>query len=237
MRPNVQSQGTGRKPGEDALHDGLAGQFLGLGLVADDDAVAQHVQADVLHVLRRDVAAPVQEGVRAGGERQVDRRARAGAAADHAVELELVAGRVARGEHHVHDVVLHPVVDVDGVDHLARGEDVVAGATVGVDGERRRAGAHEVEDLPLLGARGVGDVQLEHEAVELRLGKLVGAFLVERVLRGEHQERVGQRIGRVADGDLALLHGFEQGALHLGRGAVDFVGEDEVGEERAALGG
>ena len=38
-----------------------------------------------------------------------------------------------------------------------------------------------------------------------------------------------------ADGNLALLHGLEEGALDLGGGAVDFVGEHEVGEDRAAV--
>ena len=40
-----------------------------------------------------------------------------------------------------------------------------------------------------------------------------------------------------ADGDLALLHGLEESGLDLGRCAVDFVGEDEVGEDRATVGG
>jgi hypothetical protein len=35
-----------------------------------------------------------------------------------------------------------------------------------------------------------------------------------------------------ADGDLALLHGFEEGGLGLGRRAVDLVGQDHVGEQR-----
>ena len=37
----------------------------------------------------------------------------------------------------------------------------------------------------------------------------------------------------VADSDLVLLHGFQQGALDLGGGAVDFIGQDEVGEDGA----
>ncbi len=41
----------------------------------------------------------------------------------------------------------------------------------------------------------------------------------------------------VPDGDLMFLHRLEERALHLGRGAVDFVGEDEVGEDRAFLRG
>jgi hypothetical protein len=38
------------------------------------------------------------------------------------------------------------------------------------------------------------------------------------------------------DGDLAFLHHLEQRALHLGRRAVDFVGQQQVGEHRAQRG-
>ena len=44
------------------------------------------------------------------------------------------------------------------------------------------------------------------------------------------------RMGRVADRDLALLHHLEQRRLHLRRGAVDLVGEQEVAEDGAELG-
>ncbi len=37
------------------------------------------------------------------------------------------------------------------------------------------------------------------------------------------------------DGDAAFLHRFEQGGLCFRRGAVDFVGEQEIGENGAAL--
>jgi hypothetical protein len=42
-------------------------------------------------------------------------------------------------------------------------------------------------------------------------------------------------MGLAHDGDTALLHGFEKSGLSLGGSAVDFVGEDEVGEEGAGL--
>ena len=99
----------------------------------------------------------------------------------------------------------------------------------------RRGGRHQIEDLPLLGFLRIADVQLQHEAVELRFGQLIGAFLLERILRRQHEERIGQRIGRFADRDLPFLHRFEQRALHLGRRAIDFVGQDQVGEDRAEL--
>ena len=42
-------------------------------------------------------------------------------------------------------------------------------------------------------------------------------------------------MGGVAAGDGALLHGFEQRGLRFGRGAVDLVGQDQVGEDRPGL--
>jgi hypothetical protein len=37
------------------------------------------------------------------------------------------------------------------------------------------------------------------------------------------------------DGDLAFVHGLEQRGLCFGRGAIDLVGQQDVGENRAAL--
>ena len=83
----------------------------------------------------------------------------------------------------------------------------------------------------------VADLDHEHEAVDLRLGERVGPLLLDGVLRRHDDERLGERVGLVADGDLPLLHRLEQRALHLGRRAVDLVGEHEVGEDGAELGG
>jgi hypothetical protein len=38
-------------------------------------------------------------------------------------------------------------------------------------------------------------MHLEHEAVHLRFGQGIGAFLLDRVLGGHDQERIGQREG------------------------------------------
>ena len=74
---------------------------------------------------------------------------------------------------------------------------------------------------------------LEQEAVELGFGQRVGALLFDRVLGRDHHEVLAQIEALAVDRDLALLHGFQQGRLRLGRGAVDFVGQQEVGEDRA----
>ena len=87
-------------------------------------------------------------------------------------------------------------------------------------------------DLLFLGVGRVIDLDQEQEAVELGLGQRVGAFLLDRVLRGQHEERVLHRVVGAADGRLAFLHRFEQGGLRLGRRAVDLVGQHDVGEDR-----
>ena len=88
------------------------------------------------------------------------------------------------------------------------------------------------QDPLLLVGRRIVDLDVEHEAVQLGLGQRIGPFLLDRVLRGDGEERLGQRIGRLADRHFALLHGLQQRGLGLGRRAVDFVGQQDVGEDR-----
>src|SRR5260370_30777642 len=58
--------------GKDSFDDGFARDRFGLGFVADNDAVAQHVLADAFDILRRDVAAAIQKGVGTCAEGEVD---------------------------------------------------------------------------------------------------------------------------------------------------------------------
>ena len=80
----------------------------------------------------------------------------------------------------------------------------------------------------------VVDENFEHKAIGLCFGQRVGAFLFDGVLGGQHKEGVGQRHGVVADGDLSLLHGLQQGTLHFGRRNQPRAGQDEVGENRTS---
>ena len=91
----------------------------------------------------------------------------------------------------------------------------------------------EPVDPPLLVGRRIGDEDLEEEPVELGLGERVGPFLLDRVLRRQHEERVGQRVAVAADGHLPLLHRLQQRGLGLGGRPVDLVGQDQVREHRA----
>ena len=83
-----------------------------------------------------------------------------------------------------------------------------------------------------LGVR-IAQLDAHQEAVELRFRQRKGADLVGRVLRGDDEERHGQRARLALAGDLLFFHRFQQRALRLGRGAVHFVGQDHLREDRA----
>ena len=93
--------------------------------------------------------------------------------------------------------------------------------------------AHVPEELLLDLLRRVVDQDLEEEAVELRLGQRIGACALQRVLRGEHEVGLRQRVRHAVDRDGPLRHRLEHRALRLRRGAVDLVREQDVREHRA----
>ena len=77
----------------------------------------------------------------------------------------------------------------------------------------------------------VTDDHFEHETVHLGFGQGISPFLLDRVLGCQDHERLFQQISIIADCNLPLLHGFQQGALHLGRGPVDFICKDKIGKD------
>ena len=88
-----------------------------------------------------------------------------------------------------------------------------------------------LEHLELPGATGVSHRHTDQEAVELGFGQGKGSLVLDRVLGGEDHEGIGQRMGHAIDGDLALLHRLQQRGLGLRCGAVDLVGQDELGHD------
>ena len=59
--------------------------------------------------------------------------------------------------------------------------------------------------------------------------------MLDGILRGQHHEGLRQRVGVGVHGDLGLVHGLQQRRLRFRRGAVDLVGQDDIGENRAGL--
>ena len=98
---------------------------------------------------------------------------------------------------------------------------------------RRDALVRKVEHLELALRVRVVEQDLEEEAVELRLGKLEHVAMLVRVLRRDHEERVGELVRLALDRHLPLLHRLEQRRLRARRRAVDLVREQDVREDGA----
>ena len=68
---------------------------------------------------------------------------------------------------------------------------ISSAVSTGCDGVDRHGG-RSPGDLELLVETRIADEDLEHEAVLLGLGQRIGAFLLDGVLRGQDEERIGQ---------------------------------------------
>ena len=66
------------------------------------------------------------------------------------------------------------------------------------------------------------------------LGQGVGTVLLDGVLGSQDEEGLLQLVGVARHGDLMLLHDLQHSRLGLGGGAVDLVGQHQVGEDGAA---
>ena len=179
-----------------------------------------------LHVLRHDEVAAGERGLRTRELQQREAAARARA------DREL-ARRARRGDD-VDDVALDRIGDV----HAARAPAASRRASARRRPARapprpRRARCRRAEHLDLVVARGVADRRPDEEPVELRLGQRVRALVLDRVLRRQHDERRREHARLAFARHLPLLHRLEQRGLRLRWGAVDLVGEEEVGEDRA----
>ena len=99
----------------------------------------------------------------------------------------------------------------------------------------RRAVAKMSEDGYFFLLRGIAHGQAQEETIHLRGGQHKCALMLDGVLRCQHEEGIRQRIRLAVDGRLALFHGFQQRGLRARNGAVDLIGQQDVGVHRAAL--
>ena len=214
-----------------AADDVFGGHAFGLGLEVGAEAVAEDGDGDFLDVVDGDAEAAVHRGQ---GLAAVDEElAGAGPAPQSTRSLTNCGavsslGRVARTSRATY-LTMYSLTATECTSFcrltIARDERILRTSTFSVR-------VVCVEDPFFLVGDGIADLDVEHEAVELGFGQRIGPFLLDRVLRGDDEERIGQVVGLPADGDLALLHRLQQGGLRLGRRAVDFVGQQDVREDR-----
>ncbi len=211
------------------MEDGVGGLAGDGDFGGEGDAVAEDGEGGAFDVGGGDVVAVVEESVGFGHADEGDGAAGAGAEGDGAVG----AGGAGEGD----GVLDHGLHGIDSGGGSLGVEDVLGGADLGdvVRGEAAGGGfgADGADDGGFLGGVGVVDEDLQEEAVELGFGEGIGAFLFDGVLSGEGHEGGSEGVGLAINGDAAFLHDFEESGLGFGGGAVDFVGEKELGEDGA----
>ena len=74
--------------------------------------------------------------------------------------------------------------------------------------------------------------QLQQKAIELGLRQRERPLELDGVHGREDREDLGKLMRDAVERDATLLHALEERGLGLGGGAIDLVGEQEVGEDR-----
>ncbi len=134
--------------------------------------------------------------------------------------------------HDGHNVIEQVTGDLHALERLPHGQHPVRG------GDRLELGVlggplHPALEHGRLVAGGqVAQAQPHQEPVELGLGQLVGALVLDGVVRGQDDERLGQPACLPVHAHLALAHRLKQRRLGFRRCPVDLVGEQQLGEHR-----
>ena len=108
------------------------------------------------------------------------------------VALAPFAGVAARGREQRLHVVEQRRRDVDRRPLRAATRRASAGSASGGISPMLRAAVAAGQELALGGGIGIAELDRHQEAVELRLRQRIGADLLDRVLRGDDEERIGQ---------------------------------------------
>ncbi len=189
-------------------------------------------QSQRLDIIKRNIKPAVEHGTGLGRRHQVDGGTRATAPGNPV--LDEIRGALFGGTRSAHQCgdILHEVIgNRDACHKILQRKDLFL-AQRGHD-LFRFATRYGVNNVHLFIETWVFDVDLEHKPVQLRFRQCVGPLLLQGVLGRKDEEREIQSIVIAVRRDHLLLHRLQQRCLRLGRGAVDLVCQQNIGEDRA----
>src|SRR2546423_1498134 len=166
---------------------------------------------DVAHVVRCGELAATQCRKRFGAEQECDGSARACAVENRRMR--------ARASDYLNNIALYSRLDARVADFKTAARDGVRineRANVNsVEITRVEASIPVGDDLLLRVLRRIVEQDFEQEAIKLRFGQRVRAFVFNRILGGEHGEERRERVGFAVNRRLSLFHRFEERGLGL----------------------
>ncbi len=186
-------------------------------------SVREHVDREFRYVVRQHMIVTGEEGARLGGHGERERAARRGGIFDFRAILRREV-LVTRRRDQSHDIVLHRWRKINPPRRHARRGDAV-GAERGAEAWRivRRLMFDEIENFSLGRRIGKSKLDMRHETIELRFRQSKSSFVLDRILRRDHHEWIGQPARYARGRHLTVRHRLEQRRLHLGRRAIDFI--------------
>ena len=209
-----------------------AGDAFAFGVEVDENAVSENGFGDGVNIFEASEIASLENGAGFGAEDEVLDGARAGA--PHHPFFDPVWGFLASGSafaDEFDDMFVDVFGDGDASDDFLEAKDIGGVENFLEDGHGATSGGFG--DLEFFFGGGVADIDEEHEAIELGFWEWVGAFLFDGILGSEDEERFFEGEAMFTGVDLLLLHGLEESGLGFGWGAVNFVGENDIGEDGA----
>jgi len=197
---------------------------IGIEGVLGEETVPQDMGENCLQVVGVNGGLTVEQGMGTGGGLQGE----SSAYGDSMVLTCQRPGRLAESQ----EITLQGVGDGKFRDLLLESDQILQAQDGGNVILAQGSVAVEFENIELTVLRRQGHRDGEEETVQLRLGQGEGSRGRGVVLGSHHQKGIGELFCFSVDGNLPLVHGLEKGGLGAGRGAVDFVCQKEVGEDR-----
>ena len=214
------------------LDDPSHGDPFGAAGKADRHAVAQHRRRQRQNIVDRRTEAAVDQRPGAAGEHQGLAGARPRSPGDKARAHPRRRGCRAAPER-TSERIASTTLSPTGMRRTRRCAAISSATFIAGRGRSSAMPGRRDQHLPLRLAVGIIDVDLQQEAVELRFGQRIGAFLLQRVLGRQHMKRPRQRMVLAGDRDAALLHRLQQRRLRARARPVDLVGHQQLTEHRA----
>src|SRR5713101_1027747 len=210
----------------DLAKNGIGGFrfFLQRGVArTGDNAVRENGNGEMFEVVGEAIVAAVEKGAGLRGALEHECAARADA------ERKLFT--LARAIDDLERVIVQAGVYFDVCNGVLHGENI-ADIRDRIERIERIIANALAENFLFRFVGGIAHFDAHQETVELRFRQRIGAVMLDRILRGDDEKGLWKRERFAVHGDLRFVHGFEKRGLRARRGAVDFVGEHHVGENR-----
>src|SRR2546429_169148 len=191
---------------------------------AGDNAMRENGNGELFEVVGEAIVAAIEVGACLRGALEHERAARADA------EGKLLA--LAREIDDLESVVVQAGIDFDVGNGVLHGQHI-ADIRDRIERVERIIANTLAQNFLFRFVRGIAHFDAHQKTVKLRFRQGISTVMLDRILRGDHEKRLRQRERFAVDGDLRFVHGFEKRGLRARGGAIDFVGEDHVGENRA----